>query len=82
MIDASLSPRAAWRRYATLILLLVLVAAAAYVIWTKELHHSAATNSAPKQPPAVVSTKTHSVRPSATTIPGGVPVSGRDPFQS
>jgi hypothetical protein len=80
MIDASLSPRPAWRRYVTLIVLLVLVAAAAYVIWTKELHHSAATNSAPKARPAAASAKTHLVKATATTIPGGVLVSGRNPF--
>ncbi len=83
MIDASKSPVPAWKRYLTIALLAVLVLAAAYVIYTKEIHHSSPSPASPApaasqaQPaPRPTQTKT-----APTTIPGGIPISSRNPFQ-
>lgn len=82
MIDASKSPIPTWRRYGTAVLLTVLIAVAAYVVWAKELHPSA-----PSEPaaPAASAPVAHRTPPTTrvlptTTIPGGIPVSSRDPF--
>lgn len=84
MIDASKSPTPAWQRYAIAVLLSLLIVVAGYVIYTKELHHTSA--SAPPAAPAAPATRSatgpRSAKTSATTIPGGVPVSARDPFAS
>lgn len=81
MIDSTKSPMPAWRRYASVVALTVLVAIAGFVIWTKELHHNASAT-ASVSPPAVA--KTATTKPAAatttTTIPGGLPVSSRNPF--
>ncbi len=84
MIDASKSPVPAWKRYATMALLSVLILVAGYVVYTKELHKSspaskpapatAPVNASPTPQPAAGQT-------SATTIPGGIPISSRNPFQ-
>jgi hypothetical protein len=84
MIDATKSPLPTWKRYGLIVLVAALVVVAGAMIWTKELHHSlpgiskskpAATQAAP---PATTSTKTAQTVP--TTIPGGIPVSSRNPF--
>lgn len=82
MIDSTKTPTPVWQRYAVAALLTVLIACAGYVLWSKELHHThaaAPTGSAPAQTasksPSPTSKPSH-----VTTIPGGVPVSGRDPF--
>lgn len=84
MIDSTKSPVPAWKRYATITLLAVLTLVAVYVLYTKELHHGSAGTTTPV--PATVS---RPVQPSssakqqstATTIPGGIPISSRNPFQ-
>jgi len=90
MIDASRSPRPAWKRYGTIVLLAALIAVAVLVVWTKELHHGSAST-ASAGAPAVATAKpgaTPTSRPVAPTprttapIPGGLPVSSRDPFGS
>lgn len=81
MIDSTKSPMPAWRRYASLVALTALVFVAGFVIWTKELHHhSAAPVSA--SPPAIARTVAPkpAVATTTTTIPGGLPVSSRNPF--
>jgi hypothetical protein len=82
MIDSTKSPLPAWRRYATVVLLTVLIAVAGYVVWTKELHKGQSTAAAVKPPAAAKTLAPKSVgAPSTTTtIPGGIPVSSRDPF--
>jgi hypothetical protein len=84
MIDATKSPLPTWKRYGLFVLIAALVIVAGAAIWTKELHHSlpgiskskpAATQAAP---PATAATKT--TKPVATTIPGGIAVSSRNPF--
>lgn len=90
MIDATKGPLPAYKRIGLFALVAVLVVVAAGMIWTKELHHSipgiskskpAAAAAAPARvqstPPAAAASK-----PVSTTIPGGIPVSGRDPFAS
>ena len=85
MIDASKSPAPPWRRYATFALLAVLILAAGYVVWSKELHHSSTAGpaSATAASPAttVPSSATHQVQVTVPTgIPGGIPISTRNPF--
>lgn len=84
MIDSSKSPVPLWKRYATAGLLTVLVLVMGYVVWAKELHHTTSSSSTPPAPAvAAPSPKTPATTvPTATTIPGGVPVSARDPFGS
>ena len=88
MIDSSKSPVPMWKRYMTMAVLLVLVLAAGYMIYTKELKGSSGTSNA--SPPAATVPMAPANSPSgggsnpqtssATTIPGGVAVSNRDPF--
>ncbi len=89
MIDATKSPLPTWKRYGLFLLVGVLVVVAAGVIWTKELHHSipgiskskpAASAPASEQSPSP--TGTTPAKPVATTVPGGIPVSARNPFGS
>ena len=80
MIDATRSPRPAWQRYATLALLAALIVVAAVVIWKKELHHSSSSAAAPTHVMPVPLTPRAASPAPTTTIPGGVAVSGRDPF--
>lgn len=88
MIDASKSPVPAWKRYATMALLVALVLVAGYVIYVKELHKGSPT-SKPAPAPAPASAPARATpagtpaasQTSATTIPGGIPVSSRNPFQ-
>lgn len=82
MIDSSKSPIPLWRRYATIALLGVVIVVAGYLLWSKELHHS--TSAAPAAPTVTAKTSTSKattppVAPS-TTIPGGIPLSTRNPF--
>lgn len=77
-----------WKRYAVIALLAVLIVIAGYVLYTKVLHKAspAAASSSPP-PAAAVSTGAGSspaVRAATptTTVPGGIPVSSRDPFGS
>lgn len=83
MIDSTKSPVPAWKRYATMALLAVLLLVAGYVIYTKELHHSsAATAPGPAPVSKPVTPAPVAKQPStATTIPGGIPISSRNPFQ-
>lgn len=82
MIDSSASPIPAWRRYGTLLLLTVLVLVAGYVIYTKELHHSSPSTGTghPAAATAPVQAVPRAAPSVSTTIPGGIPVSSRDPF--
>ena len=81
-IDATKSPSPAWQRKAMMAVLAVLVAVVGYLVWTKDLHHSAPASSAP----AAASAPVHSTTPTtlrttpSTTVPGGLPLSSRDPF--
>jgi hypothetical protein len=90
MIDASKSPLPTWKRYGLLLLIGVLVVVAGAMVWTKELHHSlpliskskpaasAPASTAQSTPPSATASK--AAKPVATTVPGGIPVSGRNPF--
>jgi hypothetical protein len=89
MIDASKSPMPTWKRYGLLLLIAALVVVAGAMIWTKELHHSLPLISKSKPAASAPATSTKSTPPSttapaskpvATTIPGGIPVSSRNPF--
>jgi hypothetical protein len=90
MIDASRSPRPAWKRYGTFLLLVAVIAVAAVVIWKKELHHNSPA-SAPQVPAAVVPAHpaAHTAKAAkpakpaspTTTVPGGLPISTRNPFK-
>lgn len=86
MIDSTKSPMPLWRRYATIALLAVLILASGYMVWSKELHHSAANTSAPAPAAAPVTRATTKspapIQPAkvSTTIPGGIPISTRNPF--
>ncbi|MGH9054518.1 MAG: hypothetical protein ACRDYY_01410 [Acidimicrobiales bacterium] len=56
MIDATRSPRPAWKQYTTLVVLLVLIVVAGWYIWTKELHRtSSAAHPAPRPAAAAAS---------------------------
>ncbi len=81
MIDSTKSPMPAWRRYASVVALTVLVFVAGFVIWTKELHHNTSAT-ASVSPPAVAKTAAPKSVPSTTTttVPGGLPISSRNPF--
>jgi hypothetical protein len=84
VIDSSASPMPVWRRYGTILLLTVLVLVAGYVIYAKELHHSSSTGSG-HGAAALTTPAQPAPRPAvsvSTTIPGGIPVSSRDPFSS
>lgn len=82
MIDATKGPVPAWKKYGTIALLAVLVVAMAYVLWVKELkHHSpVASNSAPPAATAKVGHATTAKKAPPTTVPGGLPISSRNPF--
>ena len=82
MIDSTRSPIPSWRRYAMVVLLTVLIAVAGYVVWTKELHHGQGTAAATSPPVAAKTVVPKAVSPTstATTIPGGLPISSNDPF--
>lgn len=83
MIDPTKSPTAPWKRTATVILLAVLVVVAGWVLWTKELHHSPASSAPPATPAAAApahAAAAPKTAPVATTIPGGLPESNRNPF--
>jgi hypothetical protein len=84
MIDSSKSPMPVWRRYTNVLLLTVLLVVMGYVVWVKELHHSSPGSSTPSAPAAAApAPKTSPTTVStATTIPGGIAVSGRNPFGS
>jgi ABC-type oligopeptide transport system substrate-binding subunit len=66
---------------ATIVALAVLILVAFLLISKKALHHSSQSKSAPTPPAATSPVKT--VKPAATAggVPGGVPVSNRNPFQ-
>jgi hypothetical protein len=77
--DATKSPTPAWQRTLILVLLAGFIIVVGYFLWTHELHHSAkasppaAAQPAPAQP-------SHAGATPSTTIPGGIPISSRDPF--
>lgn len=82
MSDTAISPVPAWKRYATMALIAVLAIVAGYVLYTKEFHHKA--SSAGTTPPATApapppQAQTRTTAP--TTIPGGIAISSRNPFQ-
>lgn len=83
MIDSTKSPTPIWKKYTASVLLAVLIVVAGYMIWTKELHHSSSnpSSSAP-QITAPVKQPAAKAKSPSTTIPGGVPVSSRNPFGS
>ncbi len=81
-IDATKSPTPVWQRRIVAALLAVLLAVVGYMVWTKDLHHSPAASA----PPAPVAHSAPAPRAASapstpgTTVPGGIPVSSRDPF--
>ncbi len=79
MIDPTRSPKPAWRRYLATCLLTVVVVAAGYFVYTKDLRHHSATATPPAASTSTASTNATAEMPS-TTVPGGPPVSGRNPF--
>jgi hypothetical protein len=88
MLDATASPMPTWKRYGLLVLIVALVLVAGAAIWTKELHHSLPLISKSKPAASAPAPTAQSTQPAtssasksvATTIPGGIPVSGRNPF--
>ena len=83
MIDSTKSPMPTWRRYAMVAALAILIAVAAYVVWVKELHHSSSPASSPA-PVATVPARPAKAKsaPHTTSVPGGIPISSRNPFGS
>jgi drug/metabolite transporter (DMT)-like permease len=83
MFDATKSPVPPWKRYAVVALLAIFIAVAGYVVWSKELRH-ASPSSSPTAPPAnvVAPARVQQKAATATTIPGGIPISSRNPFAS
>ena len=84
MIDATKAPTPAWKRYGIMALLAVLIVVAAFMVWKKELHHSGSGSASPPAA-AVVNPLTPTAPAKAasrptTTVPGGLPISSRDPF--
>ncbi|HET9075507.1 MAG TPA: hypothetical protein VFN68_01130 [Acidimicrobiales bacterium] len=83
MIDASKTPTPAWQRYLLAALLTVLIGVIAYMVYFRDLHRSGPT-ARPAASAAHSTVTAHpataSVAPTTTTIPGGIPISGRDPF--
>ena len=88
MIDSTKSPVPTWKRYLTIVVLAVLVLGAGYMLYTKDLKGSSSSSNA-SPPAATVPTAPSSgssgggSNPStvpATTVPGGVAASNRDPF--
>jgi hypothetical protein len=88
MIDPTKSPTPTWQRYTVALLITVLIVVAGYVLWSKELHHKSTSASPPSTPATSTATGSSGVpAPKATaapstTIPGGIPISTRDPFGS
>lgn len=83
MIDASKSPLPTWKRYGIFVMLAILIVVAGYVIWTKELHKSSSSSPASSPPAATTPapvTAVPATKPVPTTIPGGLPISNRNPF--
>jgi hypothetical protein len=82
MIDATKSPTPAWRKYLMIVVLGVLIVIAAYFVWTKELHKS--SSNSPSSTPTTLVAPAKQTPPKAPTItiPGGIPVSNRNPFGS
>jgi hypothetical protein len=79
MIDSTKSPVPAWRKFLMVVVLGVLIVIAGYFLWTKELHKS--SSNGPSSTPTTV-TAPVKVPPKAptTTVPGGIPISNRNPF--
>jgi hypothetical protein len=63
------------------IVLGALIVFAAFFIWTKELHHHSSGSASSTTPAASVPTAPSMKTAPATTVPGGIPVSNRNPFQ-
>ena len=83
MIDATKGPAPAWRRKGMLPLLSVLIVLTGYAIWAKEINKPSSSASSPPAVSATVATVPAAKAPpptSATTIPGGIPLSSRNPF--
>jgi hypothetical protein len=84
-IDATKSPTPTWQRVLIGVLLAGVIVAVGYFLWTHELHHAKAS-SPPANPPAVAQTAhapaSHPRATPVTTIPGGLPISSRNPFSS
>jgi hypothetical protein len=85
-IDATKSPTPAWQRTLMIVLLAALIAVAGYYLWKHDIHK--APSAAPPSAPAVVHARAPSSQApgskptvvTSTTIPGGIPISTRDPF--
>jgi hypothetical protein len=83
MIDATKSPTPTWRKYLTPVVLAVLIVIAGYVVWNKELHHSSSNASSPTTIVTIPGKKAPAkVLSPATTVPGSIPISNRNPFGS
>jgi hypothetical protein len=80
MIDATKAPTPTWKRYAMAMIVTVLLVVAGYVIWAKELHHSSGGAAAPSATTGNVATAPAGKKASATSLPGGIAISGRNPF--
>jgi hypothetical protein len=79
--DATKSPTPAWQRTLIGLLLAAVIIAVGYFLWTHELHKKASPSGG--SPAAVQPAPTQPSHPGATpptTIPGGIPISSRDPF--
>jgi hypothetical protein len=82
MIDATKSPTPAWRKYLIFVVLGVLIVIAAYFVWVKELHHSSHIGSSSTPTTVTVPAKQPVSKAPATTVPGGLAISNRNPFGS
>jgi hypothetical protein len=81
MIDASHSPQTTWKRVATIVGLAVLILLALLLVWKKELHHHSSGSAHVNTPAASARPSSSMKKAPAATIPGGIPVSSRNPFQ-
>lgn len=83
MLDASKSPIPTWRRYVMAGVLTIAILVAGWFVWSKDLHHASlpGTPAAATTPPGLpAGPATRQSASTATTIPGGIPVSSRNPF--
>jgi hypothetical protein len=84
MLDPTKPVAPAWRKYLILAVMPILIGVCAYVIWSRELHHS--KSAGPSSTPPVTSAPAQRLATNLTspptTVPGGLPISARNPFAS
>jgi hypothetical protein len=82
MIDATKAPTPTWKRYAMAVILTGLLVIVGYVIWAKELHHSSPGGSSAPATSTVSGSGAlaQAKRAPVPTVPGGIRLTGRNPF--